>query len=102
MALHRISDREEIRRRNRRLNARGWEVRTRVDDEDVGKVKDVLVEDTGEARYLDVDLGIFQQARARPGRAGDHRLGRRGRLGRRVRQGRFRARSPSTTAMSPS
>jgi photosynthetic reaction center H subunit len=61
MALHRISDREENAGGAGAVNTRGWEVRTRVDDEDVGKVKDVLVEDTGEARYLDVNLGIFQK-----------------------------------------
>jgi photosynthetic reaction center H subunit len=61
MALHKISDREEPAGGAGALNARGWEVRTRIDDEDVGKVKDVLVEDTGEARYLDVDLGIFRK-----------------------------------------
>jgi sporulation protein YlmC with PRC-barrel domain len=61
MALHRISDRDEHAGGAGAVNARGWDVRTRVDDEDVGKVKDVLVEDTGEARYLDVDLGVFQK-----------------------------------------
>jgi photosynthetic reaction center H subunit len=61
MALHKISDREESVGGTGALNASGWEVRTRVDDEDVGKVKDVLVEDSGEARYLDVNLGIFSK-----------------------------------------
>jgi photosynthetic reaction center H subunit len=61
MTLHRISDREDPAGGAGAVNARGWEVRTRVDDEDVGKVKDVLVEDTGEARYLDVDLGVFRK-----------------------------------------
>jgi photosynthetic reaction center H subunit len=61
MTLHRISDREDFAGGAGAVNARGWDVRTRVDDEDVGKVKDVLIEDTGEARYLDVDLGIFRK-----------------------------------------
>jgi sporulation protein YlmC with PRC-barrel domain len=61
MALHKISDREEFAGGAGAVNARGWEVRTRADDEDVGKVKDVLIEDTGEARYLDVDLGVFRK-----------------------------------------
>jgi photosynthetic reaction center H subunit len=61
MTLHRISDREEPAGGAGAVNARGWEVRTRLDNEDVGKVKDVLIEDTGEARYLDVDLGIFSK-----------------------------------------
>jgi photosynthetic reaction center H subunit len=61
MALHSISDREGSVGRAGAVDTSGWEVRTRVDDEDVGKVKDVLVEDTGEARYLDVNLGIFSK-----------------------------------------
>jgi photosynthetic reaction center H subunit len=61
MALHKISDREEGTRGTGAVSARGWDVRTRIDNEDVGKVKDVLIEDTGEARYLDVDLGIFRK-----------------------------------------
>jgi photosynthetic reaction center H subunit len=61
MSLHRISDREGSAGRTGGLDARGWDVRTRMDNEDVGKVKDVLVEETGEVRYLDVDLGIFRK-----------------------------------------
>jgi sporulation protein YlmC with PRC-barrel domain len=61
MTLHRISDREESAGRTGALDARGWKVKTRTDDEAVGKVKDVLVEDTGEARYMDVDLGMFRK-----------------------------------------
>jgi photosynthetic reaction center H subunit len=61
MALHKLSDREDFAGGAGAVNARGWEVRTRVDDEDVGKVKDVLIEDGGQARYLDVDLGIFSK-----------------------------------------
>jgi photosynthetic reaction center H subunit len=61
MTLHRLSDREESAGRTGGLDARGWEVRTRADNEDVGKVKDVLVEDTGAPQYLDVDLGIFRK-----------------------------------------
>lgn len=61
MALHKLSDRDESAGRIGGLDARGWEVRTRADNEDVGKVKDVLVEDTGEPQYLDVDLGLFRK-----------------------------------------
>jgi photosynthetic reaction center H subunit len=61
MSLHRISDREGSAGRTGGLDARGWDVRTRMDNEDVGKVKDVLMEETGEVRYLDVDLGIFRK-----------------------------------------
>jgi photosynthetic reaction center H subunit len=61
MTLHRLSDREGSAGRTGALDARGWKVRTRADKEDVGKVKDVLIEDSGEAQYLDVDLGIFRK-----------------------------------------
>jgi photosynthetic reaction center H subunit len=61
MALHNLSDREDHAGGAGAVNARGWEVRTRVDDEGVGKVKEVLIEDGGQARYLDVDLGIFSK-----------------------------------------
>ncbi|TVP46219.1 MAG: hypothetical protein EA350_07585 [Gemmatimonadales bacterium] len=61
MALHRISDREGSAGGAGSINARGWEVRTRVDNEKVGKVDDVLIEDSGEARFLDVDLGLFSR-----------------------------------------
>jgi photosynthetic reaction center H subunit len=43
------------------VDVRGWEVRTSLDDDKVGKVHDVLVDEAGTARYLDVDLGIFQK-----------------------------------------
>lgn len=59
MGLHKASDRERSAGGAGAINATGWEVRTRVDDEKVGKVDDVLIEDSGEARFLDVDLGLF-------------------------------------------
>jgi photosynthetic reaction center H subunit len=43
------------------LDVKGWEVRTDRDDADVGKVEDILVDDSGRARYLDVDLGTFRR-----------------------------------------
>jgi photosynthetic reaction center H subunit len=61
MALHKLSDREELAGGAGAINASGWNVRTRRDDEKVGTVKEVLVEDSGEARYLDVDLGMFSK-----------------------------------------
>jgi sporulation protein YlmC with PRC-barrel domain len=61
MALHKLSDREDYAGGAGAVNTRGWDVRTRVDDEDVGKVKDVLIEDGGQARYLDVNLGVFSK-----------------------------------------
>lgn len=61
MALHKGSDREGYAGGAGAINARGWEVRTRMDDEKVGKVDDVLIEDSGEARFLEVDLGLFSR-----------------------------------------
>ena len=46
---------------DRELDVRGWEVRTDLDDEKVGKVEDMLLDETGRPRYLDVDLGLFQK-----------------------------------------
>lgn len=43
------------------FDVRGWEVRTQIDDEKVGKVDDVLIDQEGNAPYLDVDLGIFKK-----------------------------------------
>jgi ribosomal 30S subunit maturation factor RimM len=39
-------------------DVRGWEVRTEVGDEKVGKVEDMLLDGSGSLRYLDVDLGF--------------------------------------------
>jgi sporulation protein YlmC with PRC-barrel domain len=46
---------------DRELDVRGWEVRTDLDDEKVGKVEDMLLDETGRPRYLDVDLGLFRK-----------------------------------------
>jgi len=61
MTLHKLSDRERSVGTPGVVDATGWEVRTRTDDEKVGKVQEVLVEDSGKARYLDVDLGLFSK-----------------------------------------
>jgi sporulation protein YlmC with PRC-barrel domain len=42
-------------------DVRGWEVRTEVDGEKVGKVDDMLVDDQDRPRYLNVKLGIFRR-----------------------------------------
>jgi hypothetical protein len=42
-------------------DVRGWEVRTEMDDEKVGKVDDMLVDDNDHPRYLEVNLGIFKR-----------------------------------------
>lgn len=43
------------------FDVRTFEVRTRIDDEKVGTVDDVLVDEHGKARYLDVDLGLLRK-----------------------------------------
>lgn len=43
------------------FDVRGWEVRTQLDDEKVGKVDDVLIDQEGNAPYLDVKLGMFKK-----------------------------------------
>lgn len=43
------------------FDVRGWEVRTALDREKVGKVDDVLIDEGGRPRYLDVDLGLFKK-----------------------------------------
>jgi sporulation protein YlmC with PRC-barrel domain len=43
------------------FDVRGWEIRTALDREHVGKVEDVLIDETGRPRYLDVDLGMFKK-----------------------------------------
>jgi hypothetical protein len=42
-------------------DVRGWEVRTELDGEKVGKVDDMLVDERDRPRYLEVDLGIFRR-----------------------------------------
>jgi sporulation protein YlmC with PRC-barrel domain len=43
------------------FDVRGWEVRTTTDGEKVGEVEDLLIDDTGSIRYLDVDLATFRK-----------------------------------------
>jgi uncharacterized protein (TIGR02271 family) len=44
---------------NELADVRGFEVRTRDDDDKVGRVSDLVCTDGGQIRYLDVDLGGF-------------------------------------------
>ncbi len=44
-------------------DVRGWEVRTAHDSEKVGKVHDLVLDDTGRFRYLEVDTGGFFSAK---------------------------------------
>lgn len=43
------------------LDVRGWIVRTRADDQKVGRVEDILVDPDGRIHFLDVDLGVFHK-----------------------------------------
>ncbi|HEX7090043.1 MAG TPA: PRC-barrel domain-containing protein [Longimicrobiales bacterium] len=43
------------------FDVRGWEVRTMADNEKIGKIDDILLDEGGNPRYLDVDLGIFRK-----------------------------------------
>ena len=43
------------------FDVRGWAVRTMADEEKVGRVEDVLIDDAGAIRYLDVALGRFRK-----------------------------------------
>jgi photosynthetic reaction center H subunit len=63
MALHSILVREGPEGRAGAFDSRQWDVRTASDKITVGKVRDVLVDDDGEPRYLDVDLGILHGKR---------------------------------------
>ena len=42
-------------------DVRGWEVRTALDSKKVGKVDDMLLDDRGSPRFLDVNLGLFKR-----------------------------------------
>src|SRR5690606_11481762 len=43
------------------FDVRGWEDRTLADEEKVGQVDDVLIDEAGKVRYLDIDLGLFRK-----------------------------------------
>jgi sporulation protein YlmC with PRC-barrel domain len=61
MALVNLSRRTPAQLADGAYDVRGWEVRTELDGEKVGKVDDMLVDDHDYPRYLDVDLGIFRK-----------------------------------------
>ncbi len=43
------------------FDVRGWRVKTALDREQVGRVDDILVDETGRPRFLDVDVGIYRK-----------------------------------------
>ena len=61
MPFTRVSSRSEYSYPTGAFDVRGFTVRTQGDDEKVGKVDDVLVDDDGAPRYLDVDLGFMKK-----------------------------------------
>ncbi len=54
-----VSEREDYTFPAGTFDVRGWEVRTMADEEKVGEVHDVLIDEARALRYLDVDVGIF-------------------------------------------
>ncbi|MGH7448435.1 MAG: PRC-barrel domain-containing protein [Longimicrobiales bacterium] len=61
MAMRSVNELESAMLVSVPLDVRGWNVRTTADDREVGSVHDVLVDERGDARYLDIDLGIFRR-----------------------------------------
>ena len=54
--LRPLSEHEDVRFGEGSYDIRNWEVRTRVDDQEIGKVHDVLLDENARTRYLDVDV----------------------------------------------
>lgn len=61
MALRPISRADDFAFPEEAWDVRDWTVRTRPDDEKVGKVEDMLLDRSGGLRYLDVDLGFLKK-----------------------------------------
>ena len=61
MAFIALSDQPDYTFPPGTFDVRGWDVRTMADDEKVGKIDDIILDDSGNPRYLDVDLGLFQK-----------------------------------------
>src|SRR5690606_481274 len=61
MAFISLSDQPDYTFPPGTFDVRGWDVRTMADDEKVGKIDDIILDESGNPRYLDVDLGLFQK-----------------------------------------
>lgn len=61
MALRPISRMDEFVFPEDAWDVRGWTVRTRQDDQKVGKVEDMLLDHSGGLRYMDVNLGFLRK-----------------------------------------
>lgn len=56
MALRALTDRTDLRAGGDTFDARNQEVRSRIDNEKIGVVEDVLIDDQGRTRYLSVNV----------------------------------------------
>lgn len=56
MTLRALSDRRDVRFEDETFDVRNQEVRSRINDERIGKVDDVLVDDFGRTRYLSLAM----------------------------------------------
>lgn len=61
MAFISLSDQPDYTFPPGTFDVRGWDVRTMADDEKVGKIDDIILDESGNPRFLDVDLGLFQK-----------------------------------------
>jgi photosynthetic reaction center H subunit len=61
MPLRSINLLESYEFRPGSFDIRGWHTRTMADEEDVGRVHDILIDEDDQPRYLDVDLGMFRK-----------------------------------------
>src|SRR5690606_23520747 len=61
MAFISLSDQPDYTFPPGTFDVRGWDVRTMADDEKVGKIDDIILDESGNPRYLDVDLGLSQR-----------------------------------------
>ncbi|HEY8470308.1 MAG TPA: PRC-barrel domain-containing protein [Longimicrobiales bacterium] len=61
MAFISLSDQPDYNFPPGTFDVRGWDVRTMADNEKIGKIDDILVDESGNPRYLDVDLGRFRK-----------------------------------------
>src|SRR5690606_34185084 len=59
MAFSPLSERSDFTFPPGTFDVRNWDVKTAADEEKVGKVKDVLLDESGNARYLVVHLGVL-------------------------------------------
>lgn len=61
MTLTKLSSAGSVRFPDGAYDVRGWQVRMQADGDEVGRVDDMLVDEHGRPRYLDVDLGPMKK-----------------------------------------